>query len=84
MVIIVLHSANLNMLTREWLYTAWTRASGKIVLLYNSRGLQQALNRQTIKGKNLQEKAQVFMELMDRQLRGEKVETPNLPDAEEI
>lgn len=84
MVIIVLHSANLNMLTREWLYTAWTRASGKIVLLYNSRGLQQALNRQAIKGKNLQEKAQVFMELMDRQLRGEKVETPNLPDAEEI
>jgi exodeoxyribonuclease V alpha subunit len=83
-VMIVVHSANLNMLTREWLYTAWTRASGKIILIYNSRGIQHALNRQAIKGATLADKAKVFLELMDRQLKGEKIETPNLPEPVEI
>lgn len=61
-VIVMCHSAAVSgpMLTREWLYTAVTRASERVVLIYDNRGLANALNRQRIKGKNLKEKAQAF------------------------
>lgn len=78
-VVIVLHSANLSMLTREWLYTAWTRAQEKVILLYNSRGLTQALNRQIIKGQTLHEKAKEFIAVQDAALKGAEVTLPNLP-----
>ena len=61
--IIVCHSSNHRMLYREWLYTAVTRASQRVVLLYDNRGLSMALNRQKIKGDNLQQKAQTFIDL---------------------
>lgn len=78
-VVIVLHSANLSMLTREWLYTAWTRAQERVILLYNSRGLTQALNRQMIQGKTLHEKAKEFIAVQDAALKGVEVTLPNLP-----
>lgn len=84
-VLIVVHSANLRMLTREWLYTAWTRAKEKVILLYNSRGIQQALNRQEIRGKTLAEKAEAFIKIQSRQAMGdESAKTPILPDACEL
>ncbi len=65
-VVILLHSANLRMLTREWLYTALTRAKGKVILLCNRRGVIHALGTQRIKGNTFEEKAQSFINLMDK------------------
>jgi len=65
-VVIVVHSANSVMLTREWLYTAITRAQKRVVLLYNARGLHQAITRQTIKGNTVAEKAASFLALQDK------------------
>lgn len=79
-VVILCHAANWRMLTREWLYTAWTRAQEKVILLYNSRGLQMALSRQTIKGRTLREKAQSFIDLQNRSNMGDtSVKVPLLP-----
>ncbi len=64
-VVILLHSANLRMLTREWLYTAMTRAKQKVILLCNRRGLVHAIGTQRIKGNTFEEKAQSFIKLMD-------------------
>lgn len=61
-VVILCHSANSTMLYREWLYTAVTRASKRVVLLYDRRGLTTALGKQKIKGRNLAEKAQAFID----------------------
>ena len=83
-VVIVVHSTNLNMLSREWLYTAWTRAKSKIILLHNSRGIQHALKRQVIKGQTLADKAREFIKVQERELQGEKVETPRLPAPVEV
>lgn len=83
-VAIVVHSANIRMLSREWLYTAWTRAQEKIVLLYNTRGIAQALSRQMIKGKTIAEKAQAFLQLQERQANGDEVKTPTLPAPERV
>ena len=62
-VIVVVHSANHMMLSREWLYTAMTRAKNRLFVLYNERGLQKAIKTQLIKGKTVKEKAQKFMDL---------------------
>lgn len=78
--LIVCHSANHRMLYREWLYTAVTRASKRVVLLYNERGLNMALTRQRIKGANLKEKAIAFNRLMDEGTEGKEIEIPELPN----
>lgn len=74
-VIILCHSANDRMLSREWLYTAITRGSERDLLLYNDMGLSTAVKRQKIKGKTLKEKAQSFNALQDRK----DVRIPTLP-----
>lgn len=79
-VVILLHSANSKMLSREWLYTAVTRARERVVLLCNDRGLSQALKNQRIKGKTLDEKIKSFIELQDRK----DINIPVLPDAKKI
>lgn len=61
MVIILCHSSNAVMLSREWLYTAITRAQKQVVLCYNDYGIKMALGRQRIKGNTLEEKAQSFL-----------------------
>lgn len=79
-IVILVHSANIRMLTREWLYTAVTRAQDKVILLYNDRGLAQAVYTQRIKGKTVKEKALQFLALQN------KLDTklPNLPYPETI
>jgi len=62
-VVLLIHSANLIMLSREWLYTAVTRAKERVVILTNHRGMNHAVNRQLIKGKTIQEKAERFIAL---------------------
>lgn len=79
-VIILAHSANLRMLTREWLYTAITRAQKRVILLTNHRGLTHAVNNQRIKGKTIAEKAEQFLKLQDKA----DTQKPNLPEPMEI
>lgn len=79
-VVIMLHSANIRMLTREWLYTAVTRAQERVILLYNNRGLAQAVHTQRIKGKTVKEKAEQFLALQDKT----DTRLPNLPKPEEV
>jgi len=81
MVIIVVHSSNHRMLYREWLYTAITRASQRVVILYNNKGLAQAVNRQRIKGDNLAEKAKMFLQLAEG---GNPDQIPTLPQAKKM
>lgn len=78
--IIVVHSANHIMLTREWLYTAVTRAQNRVILLYNKRGLAQALGTQRISGKTVKEKAEQFISLMDKA----DTTVPDLPEPKEV
>lgn len=79
-VVILVHSANIRMLTREWLYTAVTRAQDKVILLYNDRGLAQAIYTQRIKGKTVKEKALQFLALQNK----EDTKLPDLPNPETI
>ena len=75
-VVILAHSSNLRMLTREWLYAAITRAQVRVVLLTNRRGLIHAVNQQTIKGKTVAEKAASFLALQDQK----DTQLPVLPE----
>lgn len=57
------HSSNSQMLSREWLYTAATRARENLIIIYNdylSKGLGSGLSRQVVKGNTLEEKAKNF------------------------
>lgn len=66
-VVVLVHSANHIMLTREWLYTVVTRAQQKVIILTNHRGLTQAVNRQLLKGKTIAEKAEQFTKLSGKE-----------------
>lgn len=79
-VVILVHSANSIMLSREWLYTAITRAKKRVILIYNDRGLTQALSRQNIKGDTVREKAEQFIALQDKS----DTAVPTLPAAKEL
>lgn len=62
-VIVLAHSSNGGMLSREWLYTAVTRARENLILLYNElgdKGLARGLRRQVVKGETIEEKARNF------------------------
>lgn len=80
-VIAVAHASNIKMLTREWLYTAITRAKQRVILLCNHRGLTHAVNNQRIKGDTIAEKAKKFLALDERQIGKQEV---RLPEPEEI
>lgn len=79
-VIILCHSANIKMLSREWLYTAVTRAQERVILICNNRGLEQAINTQRIRGNTVEEKARSFLALQDQK----DTNVPNLPEPMEI
>ena len=81
-VIVVAHASNLKMLTREWLYTAITRAKERVILLCNHRGLTHAVNNQRIKGDTIAEKAKKFLALQSK-CKGEANE-PRLPEPQKI
>jgi len=83
-VVVLCHSSNLNMLSREWLYTAVTRAQKRVVLLVNHRGLTQAVNRQLIKGKTLEEKAKNYIIKSGAVMKNGKAAAPNLPERRRV
>lgn len=65
-VIIILHDSQKQMLYREWLYTAITRASQRCIVLYTETALRTALNKQTIQGHTLREKVESFNALVGK------------------
>lgn len=79
-VVLLVHSANLIMLSREWFYTAVTRAKERIVILSNHRGITHAVNRQLIKGKTIEEKAARFRALS----KNDDTPMPILYEAEKV
>lgn len=54
--IVVVHHVTKGMLSREWLYTAVTRAQKRVIFLYTKFGIRSALAKQRIFGRTLQEK----------------------------
>ncbi len=80
-VIIICHQSHRQMLYREWLYTAITRAQNHVVLLYTPMALRTALNRQKVKGKDLQAKIASFNELQSSDKGKSRI---NLPKAQKI
>lgn len=81
-IIIILHESHSRSLTREWLYTAITRASENCILLYTDRGLRIALNRQAIEGANLRQKVLAFQRIMDPTGDGRGLSDIRLPVSE--
>ena len=63
-VIVVCHSAQTRLLSREWLYTAATRAQEQLYILHNGKGLNKALRTQAIKGDTIEEKCKTFQQLL--------------------
>jgi len=78
-VIVLCHASQIKMMTREWLYTAITRAKNRVVLLCNNRGLTHAVNNQRIKGNTIAEKAKKFIGLT----QGQNAPDVELPDPQE-
>ncbi len=62
--IIIVHQASKRMLCRENLYTAITRASQRVVILYTDLGMRLALNTQKIFGSTLAEKITMYRRFM--------------------
>lgn len=77
LVVVFCHSANKRMLCREWLYTAFTRAKERVILVYDNDGLNIALRNQRIRGVGLEQKIKKFVGLMKlKQGEDEKVKLP--------
>lgn len=61
--IIVVHPAQKGQLSREWLYTAVTRATKRVIILKTSYGMRLAINRQKIVGRTIAEKVLRYYEM---------------------
>lgn len=79
-IVIICHDAHKQMLYREWLYTAITRASGRCYLLYTPTALRTAISKQRIAGKTLKEKIRAFELLSQDNGMGVSVKV-NMPEA---
>lgn len=68
--IIVVHHGQRRMLCRENLYTAVTRASQRVIILYTEFGMRIALTTQKINGKTLAEKVKQYQQMMGDEMGG--------------
>jgi ATP-dependent exoDNAse (exonuclease V) alpha subunit len=64
-VVVVIHHAVKRQLSREWIYTATTRARRRVVFLYTKMGLATAISRQQIYGTSLREKVNRYRQVME-------------------
>lgn len=65
--IIVVHAAEKGQLSREWLYTAVTRASKRVIILKTDYALRLAIGRQKIHGKTLAEKIERYRQMLSEE-----------------
>lgn len=63
--VIVVHEAQTQQMSREWLYTAVTRAQGHVILLYTEYALRFCLAKQKILGRTLAEKIERYREMFE-------------------
>lgn len=63
--IIVVHHTVKSQLSREWFYTAVTRATKRVILLYTKHGIRLALANQKIFGRTLAEKIKRYKDLQE-------------------
>lgn len=63
--IIIVHHAVKFQLSREWLYTAVTRAQGHVIIFYTDLAMRVCLNKQLITGKTLKEKIDKYRAMFD-------------------
>lgn len=61
--IIIVHHAQKMQLSREWLYTAITRATKRVIILYTDFGLRYAVSKQKIYGKTIAEKVEAYRKM---------------------
>lgn len=61
--IIICHPAAKAMLSREWLYTAITRASQRVIILGTDFAIRQAVAKQKIRGNTLADKVQRYLQM---------------------
>jgi ATP-dependent exoDNAse (exonuclease V) alpha subunit len=66
--IVVVHHIVKGQLSREWLYTAITRAQKRVILLYTDFGMRTAIAKQKIFGVNLAEKVKRYQALQAESL----------------
>ena len=67
-VFLLLHKSHNTMISRELLYTAFTRAAKHLFVLCESGSIEKGINSQRIKGNTLAEKAEYFKGKMDEYL----------------
>ena len=80
-VVVIVHQSHKRTLNREWFYTAVTRTSQRVVILYTRMGMSAAINKQTIKGRTLKEKVESFNKIID--ISGKLGNAINLPESTE-
>jgi ATP-dependent exoDNAse (exonuclease V) alpha subunit len=61
--IIIVHHGQKQQLCREWLYTAITRATKRVIILYTTSGLNHAIQKQKIFGRTIAEKVESYRKM---------------------
>lgn len=65
--IVIVHHAQKRMLNRESLYTAVTRATKRLLILYTPHGMKLSLAKQKIFGNTLEEKIRHYLEMVSEE-----------------
>ena len=73
-----MHPTHAKLLTREWLYTAITRARENCFLLCSDYSINLCLHRQAVKGETIDEKAKNFS-LAEATKASDKINQPLIP-----
>ena len=67
--IIICHHAQKGQLSREWLYTAITRATKRVIILYTDFGLRASISKQRIHGKSIAEKVERYRQMAEEGIK---------------
>ena len=78
--VVIIHDSFARMITREWLYTAMTRAQEKVLFLMTDNALRRGLQKQEIKGDSTMAKVEFFRQLVKR----DPAKRPILPSPQKM